>query len=1019
LRQLAELGPAWLRFSIMTDDLPRPSLVAMGCCLALAFALRSPAFAADGANIAAGQTGSISGRVLNRTTSEYASRAEVRIQGTDRVAVTESDGSFRFSQVPPGPAILTAAYTGTRADPATVQVEAGRTATVELEVTSATFRPTDDEVLKLGAFVVSTEREGNAKAIMEQRNSMNLTNSVSSEHYGDVAEGNVGEFLKNMPGVDLEYVGPDSRGPRLRGMDPQYVGVSVDGFKMASGDASQGGGDGARSFSFDQVSVNSIDRIEVHYTTSADMDANAPAGTINLKTKRAFERKGRRISWQANFMANGDNFDFRQSYGPGDRKTTKFRPGGILEYSDVFFSDRLGVVLNLSESNQYALQWRATYTYNTVPTAADPRPRVITGLAFLQQPKLSERFTPTLTIDFKATPSLVLSMSAMYNWYDTFFDGRTANFTAANRAAVTGDGMTDFNFNSGSLALSQNSSHKIVRTRTFSPKVEYRRGNLLVDAAANYSISTNQYQAMSRTGPVNTPTVALSGLSLQLRRSSPLESDWTITQTGGRDLSDLGGFTNPRVNEEARFSEDEIYQGQFNARLTMNWRMPTWFKVGGKVTEEYHRFRNPNAALSYRYDGPGGGVNGSFANLAFPNYRWELGHGVNVASLSGQPPTFPNRVALADLFRERPEDFTSLATAANFFTAYIDSPFNFKERFLSGYAMANTRIRKVQLQGGLRWEETALDSREFQARSAAEVRAANFAVAPGNGRATTVEGLAYQYMSLPKTTRSSRYDDLFPSISAKYSPTTNVQVHLGYSATISRPALSNLGGVWVFNETAQTVNVPNPNLQPERSKNLTGRVAYYFEPVGNMAFTAFQNDVRNSAFTDEFAAADFGYEDDPTYSGYRFISVSTRAGTTRIRGMTFEYSQALSFLPGIWKGLNVSASYTRTYASTVKTGMVPHMIGAAISYRHRRLSLGVSGKYTDATPYSLTAPVYRKGRTMIDLNGGYQFSKRLSVFFQVRNLFNIPENRYQGDPTIISYNVTFGTILTAGIKGTF
>ena len=30
------------------------------------------------------------------------------------------------------------------------------------------------------------------------------------------------------------------------------IGVSVDGFKMASGDASQGTGDGARSFSFDQ-----------------------------------------------------------------------------------------------------------------------------------------------------------------------------------------------------------------------------------------------------------------------------------------------------------------------------------------------------------------------------------------------------------------------------------------------------------------------------------------------------------------------------------------------------------------------------------------------------------------------------------------------------------------------------------------------------------------------------------------------------------------------------------------------
>lgn len=41
---------------------------------------------------------------------------------------------------------------------------------------------------------------------------------------------------------------------------------------------------------------------------------------------------------------------------------------------------------------------------------------------------------------------------------------------------------------------------------------------------------------------------------------------------------------------------------------------------------------------------------------------------------------------------------------------------------------------------------------------------------------------------------------------------------------------------------------------------------------------------------------------------------------------------------------------------------------------------------------------FRKARTMIDLNGSYQLGNRLSLFFQVRNLFNIPEYRYQVDP---------------------
>jgi len=969
----------------------------------------------------AASTGALAGRVLNSTTRDYVSAAEIRIQGTSLVATTASDGSYRLPAVPAGLALVTVTYTGSATERASIQIEPGRTATLDFELKSATFGAagTPRDVLKLGAFLVSSEREGNAKAIMEQRNSMNLTNSVSSDYFGDVAEGNVGEFLKNMPGVDIEYVGPDSRGPRLRGLDPQYIGVSVDGFTMASGDASQGAGAGARSFSFDQVSVNSIDRIEVNYTTSADQDANSPAGTINLKTKRAFERQGRRLGWQVNFMANSDHLDPGSSYGPGDKRSYKYRPGAILEYSDVFLNNRLGLVLNLSESNQYALQWRMNYTYNTAPTATDPRARVITGVAFLQQPKFSERFTPTLTLDFKATAHLVLSLSAMYNYYDTVFDGRTASFTAGSRAAVTGDGLTAFGFTNGSLALSQNHSHKVVETTTISPKLEYRRENLQVEAAFNYSISTNQYTGLGRTGPVNTPTNALTGLALQFQRSGLRENDWTLRQTGGRDFADLSGFTNPRVNDEQRFAENEIFQGQASARLTLPWRIPTWLKIGGKATERYNRFRNPNAAFAYRYDGPGGGAAGNFGQVAFPDYRWELGY-TDVASLSGRPPTFPNRMYLGALFRERPELFTDISTPANFYTAYIANAVYIRERMLASYALGNTRLGALQLQAGLRWEETHFGTREFDARTGAEVRAAGFAVAPGNGRATTIPGLVYQFMSRPKTTRTSTYDNVFPSASAKYSFTSNLQAHLGYSSTISRPAFSNLGGVWEFNENTQTVDVPNPNLLPERSHNYTGRVAYYFEPVGSVAVTVFQNEIRNSAFTDEFSAADFGYEDDPTYSTYRFISVANRPGITRVRGYTVEYSQALSFLPGPLKGLNASASYTRNYANVIKPGMVPHMLGGSLSWRHRRVSLGVSGKYTDATPFSATGNItYRKLRTMVDLNGSFQLTRRTTAFFQARNIFNAPEYRYQLDPSVITQDVTFGTILTFGLKGSF
>ncbi len=980
--------------------------------LSLAF---SPAVAAE-------PRATITGTVLHAARSEFLAFAEVRVAGTDLAAITERDGSYRLANVPAGTHTLVVTYTGTRPERATITVNAGATARRDFELTSAVAEAgVGSGVQKLDAFVVRSEREGNAKALMEQRRSMNLTNSLSSDVFGDVAEGSVGEFLKNVPGVDVDYVGPDARGPRLRGLDPQYVGVSVDGMKLASADGSQGLGGGARSFSFDQVSVNSLDRIEVNYTTAADQDADSPAGSINLKTKRAFERKGRRLSWQTHFMANSDNFDFRRSYSPSDVRTSKFRPGAILEYSDVFFRNRLGLVFNVSESNQYIVQSRVDITYNTATTAADPRPRVITNVSPLTAPRFTERFTPSLTLDWKATSSLVVSLSAMYNYFDAFFDTRTAAFSVpGGRASVSGDGLNNFTFASAQLALSTNHEHKFAETRTLTPKFEFRRGDWLVEGALHYTISTNQYVALPRVGPQNVPTNALGGLTLQLNRSALDDIDWKIVQTGGRDLADPAGYTNPRVVDDMRFAEKEIWQAQLNAKWTAAWRLPTWFKTGAKVTEDYYRFRNPNAALTWRYDGPGGGPTGSFASLAFPANRWELANGLAVTSLSGSPPVYPNRPELSRLFREQPALFTDLSTAANFYTAYVANARYIKETQVSGYGMGNVRLGRLQLQAGLRWEDTTNAIREFQARTAGAVRAAGHTVTPATGRATTVEGLTYQFMSLPKVTRSSGYDHLFPSASAKWSFGENLQAHLGYSNTISRPAIGNLGGVLEFNETNLTATVPNPDLLPERSHNFSGRLAYYFEPVGNLALTLFQNDISNSVTTQEFPSSAFGFDDDPTYANYRFISSGNRPGTLRVRGGTIEYSQALSFLPGLLRGLNASASYTRTYASARRTSMVPHMISGMLTYRHRGVTFGVAGKWTDHTPFSTTGTiVYRKARTMIDLNGGYQLTPRTGIFFQVRNLFNVPEFRYQWDPGFPTMHTRVGTFYTFGVKGVF
>ncbi len=321
-------------------------------------------------------TGVITGRVFIPNTGEFVRNAQIRIEETGQTATSEGGGEFRLAPVPAGKATLVVTYTGYRSATATVTVPAGGTANHEFNLLSTTDVAADaNSVIKLGQFVVSSEREGAAKAIMDQRNSMNITNTVASDTFGDNAEGNVGEFLKHLPGVELDLFYGEVRTVRLGGLGSEYTGVTMDGIALASVDANNSGSGAARSFTMEMASLNSMESIEVNKTVSADVDANSPAGTINLRTKRAFDRNGRRVSWQANLVAHSEAMTFAGSPGPNeDRESRKIRPGGIFEYSDVFLNKRLGIVLNLSESNVYQEALITTQAYSTAVTATPRRP---------------------------------------------------------------------------------------------------------------------------------------------------------------------------------------------------------------------------------------------------------------------------------------------------------------------------------------------------------------------------------------------------------------------------------------------------------------------------------------------------------------------------------------------------------------------------------------------------------------------------------------------------------------------
>jgi TonB-dependent receptor len=977
-----------------------------------------------------GAAGMITGRVFNPATGEFLRNAQVRVEQTGQSTASEQGGEFRLSPVPAGKVTLVVTYTGYRTATATVDVAPGGTATQNFDLVS-TLDTSADGVVKLQAFTVASEREGAAKAIMDQRNSMNITNTVASDTFGDNAEGNLGEFLKHLPGVELDLFYGEVRTVRLGGLGSEYTSVTMDGIALASVDANNSGSGAARSFTMEMASLNSMESIEVSKTISADVDANAPAGTINLRTKRAFDRAGRRISWQANVTAHSEAMTFGKSLGPDeDRETFKVRPGGIFEYSDVFLNKRLGVVLNISESNVYQEALITSTTYNATPTAADPRPAIITGLNFQWAPRFNKRFATTLTADYKFSNQFNVGLGVVYNYVDLWTPQRIVIFNGGARNLVTGaDPLVSFtSAAAGSVQVNPVGVSKMGETTTLLPRFAFKRGSFDLEGKFAYTDSTSWYDPLGRRNSIrdtNTPTA--SNIQVRAQRSSPMASDWKFTQVAGNDIASGASFTNPAATiNDGRFARTAFLSAELNATLKTLTGLPIFWKSGLKTRQQIQKFEDDQLARRYIY-APGGvtAPAGAWASYRSP---WGYSLGMNdgsIASISGANVFLPNLRSLAELYRRNPADFRQDwgANNDNFYESYVARKRRFYERVDAAFLMGTTSFGRFTARAGLRWEATHTQANEADPRSLAEMRAAGFGTQINTaGRGTTIPAITHQFLSQPRINRTGDYDNFFPSASLKYGIARNFDAHFGYSSTIRRPSYVNLAGVWLVNETALTVTAPNPRLKPETADNFAARLAYYFEPVGQLATTFTQRAVKKLFITDRLTAQEFGYTGDDDLSAYEFVTTENGAGTIRIRSMEIEYNQSLARLGELFKRLSVRAAYTRLYAEVPRPNLTPHLASGGLNYTLNRFNGYANWNWSDDVNTNVAGTTYRRHRTNLDAGAGWRISHTYSLAVSVRNILDTPYinmQRFASGPTAMTRHETVGQSWTFAIKGAY
>ena len=320
-------------------------------------------------------TGTIEGRVFDSRRGEYLEKARITVDGSQQETLTAATGQYRLTGIQAGTVTLKIFYTGLGSHSEIVTVAPGQTVqhdvTISGMATAGKGPAAAGDVVRLDAFTVASSKEmdGAALAINEQRFARNITNVVSTDEFGTIADGSVGEFMKFLPGITSDYTGGDARRFSINGAPAGNVPISMGGFDMAS---AAGAGTG-RQVELDQVSINNVSRIEINRSPTPDTAGAALSGSVNFVPRSAFERNKPSYNYSVSWLMKDAERSFaRKSPGPGwGEKTYKIHPGfdvsAVVPVSKTFgFTISGGYSLQYTPQSNVGMQWIGAATASNV-----------------------------------------------------------------------------------------------------------------------------------------------------------------------------------------------------------------------------------------------------------------------------------------------------------------------------------------------------------------------------------------------------------------------------------------------------------------------------------------------------------------------------------------------------------------------------------------------------------------------------------------------------------------------------
>ena len=751
--------------------------------------------------VLAQESGKIQGKVTDQNSGDPLPGANVFLEGTSLGAATSIDGEYNIRQIQPGKYTMVIRYVGYQEKKMPVTINPGKTveANVELEYVG----------IESKEVTITAQAEGQIEAINQQLSSNTIKNVVSSARIQEIPDVNAAESVGRLPGISIVRSGGEGEKVTIRGLAPQYNVMMVNGVRLQSTDRND------RSVDLNMITPNILSGIEVTKALTADMDADAVGGTVNLKIGKAKEGFHSKFSAQDGYagLANTNR------YG-------NYRLTGLI--TNRFFDDKLGLQIAgyLDKYNRNSDELTAAYATNEEDKKVNGFfPTYLSNVTLVDKVTDRQRSGGSLVLDYQLpSGSLILN---------NFISGLNENQIEQQNYFTTGYDWRGY-------AVDREFTNTVISNAL---QGEFEFFNINMDFSLSNSVSKQHNPGDLRMDirPKSGGTQGLSSTVPNLNRLSPSQFLNSVTVIP-KDKIATGTTTLMRdVNETAQSA-------------LLNFRVPFNFtdylsgnvKLGGKYVRNT---RDNNETLLF-LDTDRGGLAGDFIDLLKDSIWTDLGILPSDTYISDNLVTNPNydvgnflsghEGVGSNIFYDLISigKMHHMEQLAKQYGYYLPDPlgstqydYNYTRNYDAFYIMSEINLGKyISFLPGIRYEKFSFD---YSAYSTVEF-----------GRLTT-PGENY-YTTKKVNWDSTKGENWFPQMQVRIKPTDWLDFRLASTKSIIYPDYRAVSP-YLFADTyaSPVLRLGNPYIKPALTHNYDIYASVYENHIGLFTAGFFYKEIDN------------------------------------------------------------------------------------------------------------------------------------------------------------------------------